>query len=93
MPRIDHEKALDLYERGAPDRYIAHRLGVTKLAVFNWRKRNDLPAHPRNKLHWLTPDMYRQSIRHFRLYNRAAEAIGVHPVTLRKWRKEQGLAA
>ncbi len=42
---IDHEAAMNLYNKGAVDSQIAASLGVTKQAVCDWRKVNDLESN------------------------------------------------
>ena len=43
--RIDNEKAMELYNRGLCDPDVAEKLGVSRDAVREWRKRNGLEGH------------------------------------------------
>ena len=43
--RLDGEKALAMYNEGMSDVEIGRKLGVSSVAVFNWRRKNGLEAN------------------------------------------------
>lgn len=42
---IDHEKALELYNKGSSDAHIAVSLNATRMGVLKWRVRHNLPSN------------------------------------------------
>lgn len=41
----EHQRRMALYEQGLKDREISDIVGVTREAIFRWRRANNLPFH------------------------------------------------
>lgn len=77
------------YDLGLFDVEIGRRLGVTRSAVYEWRKRNRLPCHKR---HPASADCWRYYIRGFSDKEISLQT-GVKEGTVRHWRYRYDLPA
>lgn len=85
--RFDRRKALKLYEDGKSDGEIADALGVTRLAVFDWRKADGLTANKEADSHDKRMEAYRMGLSD----REAAKSLGIGRSTFRNWRYKHGL--
>lgn len=89
-PRVDEEKALELYEAGLRDHEIAKAVGVSGNTVCNWRRRMGLPSKYRDGTDAV-------SLERLRLYDlgmtdqEIAEETGYTKRTICEWRSKNGL--
>lgn len=86
--KIDHARALQQHASGASDSQLAHLHGVTRCAVYNWRKRHGLERNPHRKLFWMDRSEIWNAVSAHGGINAAAEALGVSYGTFSKRMRE-----
>lgn len=91
-PKMDESLAMHHYRQGANDGQIADMLGnVGRSGVQEWRRREGLPANKSRALYWLRPETFQAMLKERKTLEAVCDRLGVHYVTLAKWRHEQGL--
>ena len=87
-----HEaEARRLYDEGLQDAQIAEKLGLSKVTVFEWRKKKGLPAHPKESRMRQHEDEARRLYDEGKTDREIGDAVGVTTSTVFRWRKDNGL--
>ena len=85
--KMDLLEAQRLYDAGNSDKTIAELLGVTRAAVYNWRRINDLPSNTCRADHEKRMEAYKRGLSD----GQAAEELDIGKTTFRDWRRKNGL--
>lgn len=89
----EHQKRLELYNQGFNDRQIGEKVGLVQNGIYNWRKRNDLPAN--NSLgEKISKKENQKRLKYYNLGmndNEIAEKINVTPPAIFYWREKNNL--
>ncbi len=89
----EHQKRLKLYKKGLVDRKIAEKVNISIDGIYQWRKRNNLPA---NEKHKLTQNEFQKRIK---LYNKGltdneiAKEVNISKKAVAVWRKRNNLSS
>lgn len=85
---------LKLYRQGLNDREIARIIGITNVAIYGWRKRNNLSPNVEQGWKRLSKDkaeyrmhLYKQGLSDTKI----AKIIGIHKSSFNEWRQKNNL--
>lgn len=90
----DANYRLKLYEQGLNDREIAGIIGITNMAIYGWRKRNNLSPNVEQGWKRLSKDKaeYRMHLHKQGLSDtKIAKIIGIHTSSFNEWRQKNNL--
>ncbi len=80
-------KRWELYEAGLTDAEIAGKLGYSYSAIYQWRKRNNLPSNCESKSYYSRKTLYEEGLTDERI----AQILNLSYLTIQKWREKNNL--
>lgn len=88
--KIDHDKALELYNAGMVDREIGKTLKFSTKSICDWRNRNNLPS---NSTKYIDYDKVKEQYDLGKSDGEIAKELGCSPLSIFLWRKKNNLVA